>query len=889
VHTVTYVSATQITIPLTAADQAAAGTYPVVVTNPAPGGGASNTVNFSITNAAPTISSISPTSALVGAAAQTLTINGTGYNAASTVTYNGVAHAATFVTNIKLTIQLSASDQATVGTYPVVVTNPTPGGGSSSPVNFSVNNPVPTVSTLSPTSALAGAAAQTLTINGTNFLATSTATYNAVAHTVTYVSPTQLTIPLSASDQATAGTYPVVVTNPAPGGGSSTAVNFTVNNLVPTITTLSPTSANVGAAAQTLTINGTNFLSTSTVTYNAVAHTPTFVNTTQLTIPLTAADQATAGNFNVVVTNPTPGGGASSPAVFTVNNLVPTITSLSPNSANVGAASQVVTITGTNFVSTSTATYNGVTHAVTFTNSTTIKITLTATDQAVAGTYNVIVTNPTPGGGASNASTFTVNNLAPTITSLSPTSASVGAAAQTLTINGTNFVATSTATYNSVAHAVTFVSATKITIQLSASDQATQGSYPVVVTNPPPAGGSSAAVNFVVGQAPVITSPNTATFLAGTAGSFQMTATGNPAPTFTLTAGTIPAGLTLSSSGLISGTASGGQTQVVTITASNGITPNGTQSLTIQVNEAPFIDDTTTSISGAVGSPISFQFFIDWGTPSTGTWTETGALPSGVTLSTSGLLSGTPTSVGTFSILVQFDNGVPPAATENFTISVGKAATYTQPFNTGHGWTYTTISCSTEIGTCSTNANDTTAADCSTAPCVEAQEGDFLSGSLTGYYSHAYTWVQLGVPSQANVVSVDGSFWDKSSGCTSGANAGMDIYDSTNTIDIVGSQLEGPFTVNGDTGTTHGNNGAKSIAAAYQGPNTTITLRFDLNPVASTSTCKIMGDNYNLTISYIPANGHRVIVAKAFFDHDGRFLGSMLEIAQPKHSTQATE
>ena len=185
------------------------------------------------------------------------------------------------------------------------------GCGSSTPPP----NGVPAITSLSPTSVNAGAAAQTLTINGTNFVSTSTVTYNAVAHAATFVNSGQLTIALSAGDQATGGNYPVVVTNPTPGGGASTPVNFTVNNLVPSITSLSPTSANVGAAAQTLTINGTNFVSTSTVTYNTVAHIATFVNSGQLTIALTAGDQAAAGNYPVVVTNPAPGGELRLPSI----------------------------------------------------------------------------------------------------------------------------------------------------------------------------------------------------------------------------------------------------------------------------------------------------------------------------------------------------------------------------------------------------------------------------------------------------------------------------------------------------------------------------------------------------------------------------------------------
>jgi hypothetical protein len=157
-----------------------------------------------------------------------LTLNGTGFVASSTVTYNGVGHAATFVSSTQLTITLTTTDQATAGSYPVVVTNPVPGGGTSSPLNFAVNNPAPNVVSLSPPSVVAGASAQTLTLTGTGFVASSTVTYNGVGHAATFVSSTQLTITLTTADQATAGSYPVVVMNPAPGGGISSPLNFTV-------------------------------------------------------------------------------------------------------------------------------------------------------------------------------------------------------------------------------------------------------------------------------------------------------------------------------------------------------------------------------------------------------------------------------------------------------------------------------------------------------------------------------------------------------------------------------------------------------------------------------------------------------------------------------------
>ena len=90
------------------------------------------------TNPAPSISSLSPASLKVGSAAQTLTINGSKFLANSTVTYNGVVHASTYINASQLSITLTASDLYILGSYPVVVANPAPGGGASSPVSLQI-------------------------------------------------------------------------------------------------------------------------------------------------------------------------------------------------------------------------------------------------------------------------------------------------------------------------------------------------------------------------------------------------------------------------------------------------------------------------------------------------------------------------------------------------------------------------------------------------------------------------------------------------------------------------------------------------------------------------------------------------------------------------------
>src|SRR5260370_16801596 len=84
----------------------------------------------------------------------------------------------------------------------------------------------PTITSMSPTSAIAGAAAFTLTVNGANFVTGSMVNFNGNALATTFVSATQLTAAIPASDIAPAGTFNVTVTNP--GGGASNSVTFTV-------------------------------------------------------------------------------------------------------------------------------------------------------------------------------------------------------------------------------------------------------------------------------------------------------------------------------------------------------------------------------------------------------------------------------------------------------------------------------------------------------------------------------------------------------------------------------------------------------------------------------------------------------------------------------------
>jgi hypothetical protein len=495
---------------------AAAGPWNVVVTNSDALSG-TLTNGFTVNNPVPTITTLSPTSGLAGGAQFTLTVNGTNFVNGSTVQWNGSARTTTYVNTTQLTAIILVADIAAAGTIPVTVVNAAPGGGTSNAVNFQVNNPVPTITTLSPTSGLTGGPQFTLTVNGTNFVNGSTVQWNGNSRTTTYVSATQLTATILVGDIVAAGTFPVTVVNAAPGGGTSNVVNFQVNNPVPTVTTLSPTSGTAGGAQFTLTVNGTNFISTSTVQWNGTARTTTYVSSTQVTAVILAADIATGGTFPVTVVNSTPGGGTSNAVNFTVNNPVPTITTLSPTSATAGGAQFNLTVNGTNFVSTSTVQWNGNPRTTTYVSATQLTATILLGDIATGGTFPVTVANPTPGGGTSNAVNFTVNNPVPTVTTLSPNSATVGGVQFILTVNGTNFInGVSTVRWNGSSRTTTWVSATQVTAIILAGDIVAAGTFSVTVVNVGPGGGTSSPASFAVNNpVPTLTTLSPSSAAAG--------------------------------------------------------------------------------------------------------------------------------------------------------------------------------------------------------------------------------------------------------------------------------------------------------------------------------------------------------------------------------------
>ena len=228
--------------------------------------------------------------------------------------------------------------------------------------------------------------------------------------------------------------------------------------------------------------------------------------------------------------------------------------------------------------------------------------------------------------------------------------------------------------------------------------RAANGVAPDAVTQP-----STITVSAAASGAPVFTAETPLSItLANAPYTYTFAASGAPAPTFHVGFGALPTGLTIdAASGVLSGKPTVQGTFHFAIAATNGVSPDAfTPLLTIVVGPPPvppaFTADTPPA-NGIVGNAYSYTFAAT-GKPAPTFALASGALPDGLTLdATTGVLSGAPTSAGTFTFTVKATNGAPPdAVTPSRTIVV--AATKTPPTFTddtpplagvvGLAWTY---------------------------------------------------------------------------------------------------------------------------------------------------------------------------------------------------------
>jgi hypothetical protein len=348
-----------------------------------------------------------------------------------------------------------------------------------------------------------------------------------------------------------------------------------------------------------------------------------------------------------------------------------TIASIKPASAPAGSSDLTITVSGANFVAIPAASlvptvfFSDTPLVTQFVNTGTLTAVVPASLMTAPFDYQVVVINPNSS--ASNAVTFSV--LAPSVASLSPASIPRDSPAFALSVIGANFVPGSQVSFAGVTVPTTFVTSGTLSAVVPADlvTGAGAGTVSVLVTNP---GGSvSAPFTFVVSPPALSISPNSSVPSGVVRISYTglIIATGGTPPYSFKLNGKLPDGLTLAPGGAIAGTpTTPGRFQfaVIVTDSAGGVAPSGF-SITIQ---APLNISGGPSGSVPTGTPVSITFTGTGGLPPY-LFSTAGSLPQGTTFS-GGVLSGTPTTVGTFPLRVTITDSTGAVFSKDFTVTV---------------------------------------------------------------------------------------------------------------------------------------------------------------------------------------------------------------------------
>ena len=308
---------------------------------------------------------------------------------------------------------------------------------------------------------------------------------------------------------------------------------------------------------------------------------------------------------------------------------------------------------------------------------------------ALSTTTGVLSGTPTVGGtfsfsiGATDASTVTHTlsasytvTVAPVITTVTVPNAVQGVAySQQLAVAGTGTGTTFAITAGSLpaASGLTLSSAGLIAGTPAAGTGGAVYTFSVQATQ---GGVNSAARTYMI----AITAPVTITTAsplpgAGVSAAYsqQLASTGgsNTGYTYSISSGTLPAGITLSSGGLLSGTPAAAGTSTFSITVTDSAGATGSKAFSLTVTATTLMVTTTSLPAGRTNVAYSQQLTYSGGAGGTPTFAlASGTLPGGLALGTAGLVSGSPTGAGTFTFSVTVTVGTTTSAAQTLSIAV---------------------------------------------------------------------------------------------------------------------------------------------------------------------------------------------------------------------------
>ena len=612
----------------------------------------------------PTITSVSPATGL-STGGTAVTITGTGFTGVTALKF-GIANGIS-VTVINSTTITASSPAGSAGVVNVTVTA-SGGTSAASAGNQFTYIAAPTVSSISPTSG-AASGGTTVTITGANLSGATAVSFGGTAATgFTVNSATSIT----ATAPAGTGTVDVRVTTTGGTSATSAADQFSYV-AAPTVSSISPTTG-PAMGGTTVIITGTNLSGATAVTFGATAATGYTINSAT---QITATAPAGTGTVDVRVT--TTGGTSATSAADQFSYQTKPIASNSTASVAYGSSANPINLTLSGSAATSVAVVTAAIHGTATVSGTTISYTPTA-GYAGSDSFGYTASN---GNGTSAQATVTITVSVPSV-SLTPATlsnpavgtpysatitAAGGAAPYTYSVSSGSLPAGLSLNASTGVLSGTATVAGSFTFSLRGSDSSTGASAPFITSN-------SYTVT-IAAPTITVTPVSLPAGTAATAYSQQLTGNGGVAPyVFTVKSGSLPAGLTLSSSGLLSGTPTAAGSFMLTVQAQDVHLFTGTRSYTLVVSSAT-VSLTPTSLPNPVGgAAYSVTLSADGGTGPYAYSVSSGSLPAGLSLNTAtGLLSGTTTAVGssTFSLMATDSStgvGAPFRATNSYTLTV---------------------------------------------------------------------------------------------------------------------------------------------------------------------------------------------------------------------------
>ncbi len=351
-------------------------------------------------NPLPAVTSVEPASVVPASGPVVLTVRGRDFVPGARVEIDGSLHDADVQSETLLQTTLGTDGLSVGVTLSVVVVNPEPGGGASGATTVYAAYPPPAVDSVLPGSAVAIQEVEVaIDVYGEGFSSEGSGTLvvlDGVALPTQVVSSGHLRATMGAPFLRTARTWGIAALNPAPGGGRSTAVPFSVTHPVPVIDSVLPDSVTRRTAAE-ITVHGFGFAPGATVWMDTVEYTPSELTEGRLTFSYPNSEPERGGG-RIQVSVPSPGGGLSNVDSVGVREKRPVIRQTGPEGLEIGVAGGTLEVIGDDFAPDAVVRLDGAARPTTFVADGRLAINIGSADVDSLGTLEIVVENPRGGG-----------------------------------------------------------------------------------------------------------------------------------------------------------------------------------------------------------------------------------------------------------------------------------------------------------------------------------------------------------------------------------------------------------------------------------------------------------------------------------------------------------